>query len=203
MAFVLPWPRTLPASPPSPCPHPFFIPFRSEKSEEVRRQHDDGGLRSGGRERALHRVSRPPLAEHDNDKGHGHSGRVREVDGRGRSRVGRKQCAAGELRTARDSEEARRSRVEETARKAFEPLSKQLRAGSISLDDLDDALRSCGLEVKGDGRRKRLQEIGAEILAAANVMQARGNAPCHGGELSTASPRSRIDTLLSPVPSAR
>ena len=93
--------------------------------------------------------------------------------------------------------------MEEAARKAFEPLSKQLRAGSISLDDLDDALQSCGFNLKGDGRRKRLGEIGAEMLAAANVMQARGNAPCHGGELSTASPRSRIDTLLSAVPSAR
>ena len=107
------------------------------------------------------------------ENGHAHASARRTEDAAPRRRPS-PQREGG--REARD-EGARRARLhsacagrseglEDVAKRAFEPVSRQLKAGSVSLEDLGSALRECGVRLPGDEDGAALQQLRAELLRA-------------------------------------
>ena len=68
---------------------------------------------------------------------------------------------------------------EEVARKAFEPLSKHLHVGALSLEHLDAALQNCGVRFQGQRGRADLQHLHSQLLDAAKPHMLIGK---HGPE---------------------
>jgi len=63
-------------------------------------------------------------------------------------------------------QEGVRGAQEEMAKRAFETVSRQLKAGSVSLEDLGAALQACGVRLAGDEAGADLQQLRAELLRA-------------------------------------
>ncbi len=78
----------------------------------------------------------------------------------------REACDEGNRRAEQRS--AVGGALEDVAKRAFETVSRQLKAGSVSLEDLGAALLSCGVRLAGDeaGDELQLQLLRAELLRA-------------------------------------
>lgn len=68
---------------------------------------------------------------------------------------------------------------EEVARKAFEPLSKHLQVGALSLEHLEAALQNCGVRFQGQRGSADLQHLHSQLLDAAKPHMLIGK---HGPE---------------------